>query len=377
MHRLATVRRMCHTKSVGSRARSMPDRPTERLLATCTVVWSAGYAGFAGVCLVRGAPVFAIGRDVAPVSLNWIAVFTAALAAWAVLRTGRVPRLVLWTCAAVSALSAFGLLMDVVTLVFNQRPDNAVLGVHHALSLAGAVLLASSAHMRAARPSCRTDAPASSATLHRVAWTGAAALVPYAAMKLTWTWGGTFAGLSGVEMRSISERNGASDLWLTLEDSGIDPTVLVAVAGVVLLVALVGNWGRRLPRWVLLTPAVIGVSTLLPYGTVGLGYAVAATAGPVTPSRGDFHTAADALLVTWIGLGSFWTYGLCLAVATHAYWRGGRAGKRPGARARGASAPDSSSATAPSTTTPPTSAPGQSGSSSRVAPSAAPTRGVT
>ncbi|MCX4686596.1 hypothetical protein OG401_20170 [Kitasatospora purpeofusca] len=152
-------------------------------------------------------------------------------------------------------------------------------------------------------------------------------------MKLFWASGGTFAGLSGADLRAAAERNGASGLWLTLDSWGLDATALLALLGVFLLWGLVRPWGRvfprwtpglagrPVPRWLPLAPAVLGAATLAPYGVVGLGRTVLATAGVVEVPRGDFPTPADTLLVARIGLGAFALYGVALAVAARSYWR--------------------------------------------------------
>jgi hypothetical protein len=151
-------------------------------------------------------------------------------------------------------------------------------------------------------------------------------------MKLTWASGGTFAGITGEEMLAISKRNGASGTWLTLESWGLDGTVLLAALGVFLLWGLVRPWGqvfprwtlwlrgRRVPRWLPLTPAVIGAATLAPYGVLGAGYVTLATVGAVTMRRGDFPSSGDALLVSWIGMAAFAVYGVALVVAIRSYW---------------------------------------------------------
>ncbi|AUH44703.1 hypothetical protein CXR04_04355 [Streptomyces sp. CMB-StM0423] len=151
-------------------------------------------------------------------------------------------------------------------------------------------------------------------------------------MKLYWAWGGTFAGVSKDEMLAISERNGASEIWLTLESWGLDATVLLAVLGVFLLWGLLRPWGqvfprwlpllhgRRVPRWLPLAPALVGAATLAPYGVLGLAYCVLATAGVVTMRKGDFPTSGDALLVGWAGMMAFAVYGVALAVAARSYW---------------------------------------------------------
>ncbi|GAA2612958.1 hypothetical protein GCM10010304_76810 [Streptomyces roseoviolaceus] len=108
--------------------------------------------------------------------------------------------------------------------------------------------------------------------------------------------------------------------------------MLLAALGVCLLWGLVRPWGqvfprwtrwlsgRRVPRWLPMAPALIGAASLAPYGVLGVGYAVLATAGVVTMPRGDFHSPGDALLVAWIGLGAFAVYGVALAVAARSYW---------------------------------------------------------
>jgi hypothetical protein len=159
-------------------------------------------------------------------------------------------------------------------------------------------------------------------------------------MKLTWASGGTFAGMTGDDVLAISARNGASDLWLTLESWGLDSTVLLAVLGVFLLWGLVRPWGqvfprwtlwlrgRRVPRWLPLAPALIGAATLAPYGVFGIGYVTLASAGVVTMRRGDFHSSGDALLVAWIGMAAFAVYGVALTVAARSYWIRTRSARR-------------------------------------------------
>nr|BFE84293.1 hypothetical protein GCM10020093_068940 [Planobispora longispora] len=80
-----------------------------------------------------------------------------------------------------------------------------------------------------------------------LAYVGAAAFLPYAAMKTTWALGGTFAGVSGAQALATMERNGASGMVLTLERWGIDATVLLAALGAFLIVGLVRPWGQTFP----------------------------------------------------------------------------------------------------------------------------------
>lgn len=75
-----------------------------------------------------------------------------------------------------------------------------------------------------------------------------------------------------------------------------------------------------MPRWLPLTPALLGAATLAPYGVLGVGYLVLATAGVVAVRRGDFPSPGDALLVGWIGMAAFAVYGIALTVAARSYW---------------------------------------------------------
>jgi hypothetical protein len=177
-----------------------------------------------------------------------------ALAATA-LRSRR--RALLWTACALSAISAFGLLMNVITLVFEQRVDDPVAAANEALAALGVVLLAATAR------SGRTVGPPEPSPAPRSA---------------RWT--------------------------LVLR-------------------------GTRVPRWLPLTPALLGAATLAPYGVAGIGYAALATAGAVTIPHGDFHTSADALLVSWIGLSTFAVYGIALIIAARSYWLRTRRAHQP------------------------------------------------
>ncbi|WP_437090443.1 hypothetical protein [Streptomyces sp. enrichment culture] len=159
-------------------------------------------------------------------------------------------------------------------------------------------------------------------------------------MKLVWASGGTFAGMTGEEMLAISERNGASGTWLSLESWGLDGTVLLAALGVFLLWGLVRPWGqvfprwtpwlhgRRVPRWLLLAPACVGAATPAPYGVFGIGYAALSTAGVAEMRRGDFHSPSDALLVAWIGMVAFALHGVALIAAARSYWLRTRSDRR-------------------------------------------------
>ncbi|MFD9368845.1 hypothetical protein ACFWA6_14235 [Streptomyces sp. NPDC060020] len=309
-----------------------------RWVAGATVLWAVLYACFGLACALSGTSLLYHGADSGASALGWVVVTMGALAALvsgAVVLYGLRPalRVLLWVVCALAGITAFSLLMDVITLMLGQGVDSGASAANKALAAVGAVLLAATA--LSGRPTAVTSVRNQSAAPRRVrlaAWAGTLAFVPYAAMKLVWASGGTFAGITGDEMLAVSERNGASEIFLALESWGLDPTALLAVLGVFLLWGLVRPWGqvfprwtmflrgRRVPRWLPLAPALLGGATLAPYGVVGVGYLVLATGGVVTLRRGDFHSSGDALLVGWIGMVAFAIYGITLIIAARSYW---------------------------------------------------------
>ncbi|MGW6984081.1 hypothetical protein ACWGE1_32345 [Streptomyces sp. NPDC054932] len=299
------------------------------------------YAGFGLACALNGTPLLYHGADSGASGPGWAVVMVGvlgAVAGGAVVRYGLLPplRVLLRVVCGLAGITAFSLLMDVITLMFGQGVDGLASTANKALAAAGAVLLAATARSdRQAAGTAGTAVRAPSAAprpLQLAACAGTLAFVPYAAMKLVWACGGTFAGITGEEMLAVSERNGASGIFLALESRGLDPTVLLAALGVFLLWGLVRPWGqvfprwtlflrgRRVPRWLPLAPALIGAATLAPYGVVGGGYLALATAGAVTVRPGDFHSPGDALLVGWVGMTAFAVHGIALTAAARSYW---------------------------------------------------------
>ncbi|MGW2249585.1 hypothetical protein ACWCXH_05235 [Kitasatospora sp. NPDC001660] len=294
--------------------------------------WGIAYAAYGTGCALGGTPLFGASW------LGWVVAGVGAAAVpagVAAARGGPGPglRAVLWALAVPTAAAAWGLLMDLLQLLTGEGVDSGPGAVHRTLSAVGAVLLAAAARVRssgATREAAPSEAPAA---VQLAAWAGTLAFVPYVVMKLNWSFGGSFAGIDGAGMRAVNERNGASGLWLTLEDWGLDATALMALLGVFLLWGLVRPWGqvfprwtlalrgRRVPRWLPLTPALIGSGTLAPYGLIGLGYLTLCTAGVTTIRAGDEPTPDDALMVGWVGMSGFAVYGVTLAVAARSYWR--------------------------------------------------------
>ncbi|MEU9234522.1 hypothetical protein [Streptomyces subrutilus] len=309
-----------------------------RWVAWATMLWAVLYAGFGLACALSGTSLLYPGGDSGASGLGWAVMAVGALSALvsgAVVLYGLRPaiRVLLWVACGLAGVTAFSLLMDAITLMLGQGVDSKASAANKALAAVGAVLLAATARSdrRPAGTAVRTPSAAPQ-LVQLAAWAGTLAFVPYAAMKLVWASGGTFAGITGEEMLAVSERNGASGIFLTLESWGLDPTALLAVLGVFLLWGLVRPWGqvfprwtlflrgRRVPRWLPLAPALLGAATLAPYGVVGAGYLTLATAGAVTMRRGDFHSSGDALLVGWIGMVAFAAYGIALTIAALSYW---------------------------------------------------------
>ncbi|MFF8289005.1 hypothetical protein ACF068_07185 [Streptomyces sp. NPDC016309] len=308
-------------------------------MGRAAMAWAVVYACFGLAGALGGRPLFYLGDVPGPPALGWGVVAVGSLAAvacGAVARWGPRPalRAVLWVACVLVAIAAFGLLMDVITVLFGQGVDSRLAATHHLWAAAGVLLLAATVRSTHRSPAVAVAPPpsAGSGTAQLAASAGTLAFVPYAVMKLTWVSGGTFAGITGEEMLAISRRNGASGIWLTLESWGLDATVLLAALGVFLLWGLVRPWGqvfprwtpwlrgRRVPRWLPLAPAAIGAATLAPYGVFGVAYAALSSAGVVTMRRGDFPSSSDALLVTWVGMTAFAVYGAALIVAIRSYW---------------------------------------------------------
>ncbi|MFE7182455.1 hypothetical protein [Streptomyces erythrochromogenes] len=309
-----------------------------RWVAWATMMWAVMYAGFGLACVLNGTSLLYHGGGSAAPGLGWAVVVMGVLGTLlglAVVRYGLPPalRVLLWVACGLAGITTFSLLMDVITLMLGQGVDSRASAANKALAAVGAVLLAATARSDRLPAGTALRAPSAAPRFVQLAaWAGTLAFLPYAAMKMVWASGGTFAGITGEEMLAVSERNGASGTFLTLESWGLDPTALLAVFGIFLLWGLVRPWGqvyprwtlflrgRRVPRWLPLAPALLGAATLAPYGVVGVGYLALAAAGVVTMRRGDFHSSGDALLVGWIGMVAFAVYGIALTVAARSYW---------------------------------------------------------
>ncbi|MEV5827588.1 hypothetical protein AB0L25_18665 [Spirillospora sp. NPDC052242] len=142
------------------------------------------------------------------------------------------------------------------------------------------------------------------------AWAGVISLVPYVLMKTYWAFGGT-AGKPAGDMAARLQQNGAPAAIVWMERHGLDFTVFGALAGMLLLAALVLPWGTRLPRWTLLLPGWTGAILLTPYGLATM------IAAPFGFSVGDTEGWSS-----WVGLVgglAFAGLGTALAICTHTH----------------------------------------------------------
>ncbi|WP_157882091.1 hypothetical protein [Streptomyces rubellomurinus] len=165
---------------------------------------------------------------------------------------------------------------------------------------------------------------AASPAISRVALAGIAGSLPYLAMKLYWTWGGT-VGSPG-NLADQFRKNGAPEFLVWLERHGIDFTAVGTVLGITLLGALTRPWGqtfprwvpllhgKRVPRWIPLTPGWATALTLAPYGTMGVTELIFG-------NLNEENLAGMPKGVYVIGFVGFFSLGVSIAVCTVAYQR--------------------------------------------------------
>jgi hypothetical protein len=147
-------------------------------------------------------------------------------------------------------------------------------------------------------------------------------LLPWASVKLLWGFGGSALGVTGGEWRESMDASDVSALSRLLERFGLDITVLAALVGVLLVLALLQRWGLQLPRWLLLLPAWIGGVSLTLYGVPLAVWGVLTLTGvtPAAADAGPFTPSGLAWMVLFGGA-AFGGLGTALAIGAYSYQR--------------------------------------------------------
>lgn len=240
-----------------------------------------------------------------------------------------------WLAAASLLASAFGLVMDLVMLLGVGHVDDSwgfaakLTRVVTLILLAGAAL----SFRRAAKGVCRRCGfdhadrdpralrfPEPSRAPAWVRWTayaGAIAFLPYIGCKTAWALGMELGGWRGPELVAVGGFQGL------LARVGLDLTAVLGALAVFLILALTRPWsqlwprwtlvlaGRRVPRWLPLTPALLGASTLAPYGLIGT---VALFTVPMDGAESPGWFA-------FVGMLAFGVPGIAMAVTGWSYLR--------------------------------------------------------
>ncbi|MFG1679280.1 hypothetical protein ACGFNP_03845 [Nonomuraea sp. NPDC049269] len=159
-------------------------------------------------------------------------------------------------------------------------------------------------------------------------------LVPWAAVKTVWTFGGDALGVRGaVWLRGVESDGDA--VYRALAAVGVDLTVLMALLGVFLALGLVHRWGMVFPRWTLLlagrrVPALLplipawGVGLCLGvYGAVLLVMVPLSLVGVISrfAPPAPFTTSGDVTWMILFGGLAFGGLGSALVVGAWSYGR--------------------------------------------------------
>jgi hypothetical protein len=257
--------------------------------------------------------------------------------------TSRPARFGLRFATATALLGTFGVALSAVGIVASGTVERPLALVCQSLALvgAGALFLAALAQFRRSRSRCprcggphplppRPESPlvrrtprAASGRSRRAASLVLLALVPWATVKVVWGLGGSALGVTAAEWHTSFEQSSTSGLSRLLERAGLDITVLASLVGVLLAVVLLSR--PRLPRWLLLAPAVAGATSLALYGVPLTIWGAVVLTGLARPD-GDpapFTTTGQAWMITFGGL-AFTGLGAALAIGARSYHRRGR-----------------------------------------------------
>jgi hypothetical protein len=261
-----------------------------RCLPLVAAAWCGVYAVVHGVWAVVGAPAFPNGES--PLPGGWLPVAVSVLAAVGCLLTARTP----W----VAALGGLGLvgysMLAWIDLVM-------VLMVPFGLPMAADEVGAAAA---------RVSGAVGGGLALAVAWSARPARTVDPQRVRRWGWVGAALAVGGLAARLGPELPRWAEVGIVGPGGAgfVVFVVLMLLAGSALPLALVVPWGRLLPRWLLLGPAVVvGLGLLAYFGVGGIGALVTG------------RTPADPAAVLMIGGYTVWGVGLLAAAAAHAAQR--------------------------------------------------------
>ncbi|MBB6733955.1 hypothetical protein [Cohnella zeiphila] len=139
------------------------------------------------------------------------------------------------------------------------------------------------------------------------------ALLPYAILKTLWANGfAVLATSAGIRELHASMMANGDPVSRFLYLYGVDPTALLALIASLLALALVRNWGRRLPLWLLLLPAGLG----------GLGFLFVCLVTSYRLLAGDIRMSDSPEFSPWVLLpvyGGFLAWGVTICMAALSY----------------------------------------------------------
>ncbi|MGW1342748.1 hypothetical protein ACWCOV_16990 [Kribbella sp. NPDC002412] len=307
------------------------------LYGALAVYWTAGGRTGFPVANVQGEPP---GGATVGTAIALLLVTGCVAAVMSARSTSRVAVLGLAFATATAGVGTFGLALSGVGMVASGTVERPLALVTQLAALVGAVLLFATAQAQSRRrrdrcPRCgghhplplRPGAPLSrplrrrsSTRSRRTSYLLLLGLLPWATVKTVWILGGSALGVTNSEWRSTMSESDQSALTRLLESAGIDITVLAALAGAGLVVALLHTY--RLPRWLLLLPALTGAASLTLYGVPLVIWGSLTLAGVATAEGdpGPFTASGLAWMVVFGGL-AFGGLGAALAVSARSYLR--------------------------------------------------------
>lgn len=136
-----------------------------------------------------------------------------------------------------------------------------------------------------------------------VAVLAVAALLPYTVLKLLWLGGSQIGMVPG---------SGPGHMQDARMEIGNAITVVLAAIGVVVVLALTGRWGQRLPWWTLVIPAAAATGALAP---IALGLPIGALLQALL--EGTVRSGGEGNLTGWVFAlvyGGFAVFGIALAL---------------------------------------------------------------